>query len=226
MKSIILTIVAGFLISPSAAAASIVAGQVDDFEDGTEQAWTGAFGSPPINVASGGPAGVNDNYLQATSTGGAGPGSKLAAYNGVQWAGDYIAAGVTAIQVDMKNFSASGAALEMRLLLPFGGGGDFTSTLSQTVAADGAWHTLTFGLSAADLSYVGGSSENLNLTLQGVFRVLFRHQPGAPTGPGVGVPIVGQLGIDNVFAIPEPATALLLGLGGLILCKPRRRRAA
>ncbi len=225
MKSIILTIIAGFLIGPSAAAASIVAGQVDDYEDGTVQNWAGAFGAPPINVASGGPAGVNDNYLHVTSIGGAGPGSKLATFNPVQWAGDYIAAGVTAIQVDMRNFSVSEADLEMRLMLPFSAGGDFTSTLSQTVPADGAWHTLTFGLSAADLTDVGGVGSDLNLTLQGVVRVLFRHQPGVPTGTGGGTAIVAQLGIDNVLAIPEPATALLIGLGGLMLCKPRRRRA-
>ena len=125
MRSIILTIVAGFLAAPSVAAASVVAGQVDDYEDGTVQNWTGSFVGQPTNVATGGPAGVGDNYLQVISTGGAGPGSKLATFNdNGQWAGDYIAAGVTSIQVDMRNFSASGADLEMRFLIPFGAGGE------------------------------------------------------------------------------------------------------
>lgn len=229
MKGIILTIVAGFLIAPSVAAASVVAGQVDDFEDGTVQNWDGSSADPPapgppINVASGGPAGVDDNYLHVTSTGGGGPGSKLAAFNVAQWTGDYIAAGVMTIQADMKNFSASGEDLEMRLLIHFGAGGNFTSTLSQTVPADGAWHTLTFGLTAADLTNVGGGND-LNLTLQSVPRILFRHQSGAPTGPGVAPSIVAQVGIDNVRAIPEPATAMLIGLGALVLRNPRRRRA-
>lgn len=226
MKNIILTLVVGILIAPSVAAASIVAGQVDDYEDGTVQNWTGSFVGPPTNVATGGPAGAGDNYLQVISTGGGGPGSKLATFNdNGQWAGDYIAAGVTSIQADMRNFSASGADLEMRLLFPSGAGGNFTSTLSQNLPADGAWHTLTFDLSAADLSYVGGNPANLSFTLQNVARILFRHQPGAPTGPGVGVPIVAEAGIDNVRAIPEPATALLIGLGAFILGKSRRRRA-
>lgn len=226
MKGIVLTIVAGFLIGPSVATASIVAGQVDDFEDGTVQNWDGSFVGPPTNVASGGPAGLNDNFLQIVSTGGGGPGSKLATFNDSgQWAGDYIAAGVTSIQADMKNFSASGADLEMRLLIPFGAGGNFTSTLSQNLPADGAWHTLTFGLSAADLSYVGGNPDNLIFTLQNITRILFRHQDGLPTGVGVAPAIVAEAGIDNVLAIPEPTTALLLGLGAIVLLKPRRRRA-
>lgn len=227
MKSIVLTIAAGLLVGPSVATASVVAGQVDDFEDGTVQNWTGSFFGQPANVASGGPAGLNDNFLQVISTGGSGPGSKLATFNdNGQWAGDYLAAGVTAIQVDMKNFSASGDDLEMRLLIPFGAGGNFTSTLSQTVPADGAWHTLTFGLAAADLTYVGGNPDNLIFTLQNVTRILLRHQDGVPTGVGTAPAIVAELGMDNVLAIPEPATALLLGLGGLVLRTPRRRRAA
>lgn len=228
MKHFVLILAMGILVAPSVAVASIVAGQVDDFEDGTVQNWTGAFVDPPgapVNISSGGPAGVDDNYLQVTSTGTAGPGSKLATYNdGAQWAGDYIAAGVTAIQVDMKNFSSSMEDLEMRLLIPFGAGGVFTSTLSQTLPADGAWHTLTFGLTASDLTGIGGGTV-LNDTLESITRILFRHQPGAPTGPGVAPAIEAQMGMDNVTAIPEPATALLLGFGILILGKPRRRRA-
>jgi hypothetical protein len=228
MKRVVLILAVGILLAPSVAAASIVAGQVDDFEDGTVQNWIGAFidpPGPPINVASGGPAGADDNYLQVASIGGAGPGSKLATFNdNAQWAGDYLAAGVTAIQVDMKNFSASLEDLEMRLLIPFGAGGNFTSTLSQTLPADGAWHTLTFGLTVSDLTGVDGGTD-LNLTLQNVTRILIRHQSGPPTGVGVSPSIVAQMGMDNVTAIPEPATALLLGFGALVVGKRRRRRA-
>jgi len=219
-------LLAGFLVGPVAAKAGVMLGQVDDFEDGTVQNWGGSFATPPgppVNIPSGGPAGVDDNYLQITSIGGSGPGSKLATDNEfAQWSGDYVTAGVTAIQVDMKNFSASGVDLGIRLLFPFGAGGDFTSTLAHTVPADGAWHTLTFGLSAADLVNVGGSGNDLNLTLQNVDKILFRHQPGTPTGVGSSPPIVAQMGMDNVRAIPEPATAWMLVLTGFLLTRRRR----
>ena len=47
--------------------AQVVANQVDDFEDGTTQNWVigGAAGPEfqPMNVATDGPGGVDDNYL-------------------------------------------------------------------------------------------------------------------------------------------------------------------
>jgi len=69
-------------------------GLVDDFEDGTTAGWVvGLLGAvhpaPPANVADGGPDGDGDNYLLLTSLGGGGAGSRLAAINLTQWAGDY-----------------------------------------------------------------------------------------------------------------------------------------
>ena len=57
-----------FLMLPSSATADPVLFQVNDFEDGTTQGWFVSAGpvntiplAPPVNVASGGPAGVGDN---------------------------------------------------------------------------------------------------------------------------------------------------------------------
>ena len=51
---------------------------LNDFEDGTTQAWSEGFRSPnpPTNVSSGGPSGVGDNYVRNVSTGGNGPGGR------------------------------------------------------------------------------------------------------------------------------------------------------
>src|SRR5688572_20409255 len=56
-----------FLVSWLAAAPAlgITGGQVDDFQDGTTQGWSGM--SAPTNVATGGPDGTGDRYLQISS---------------------------------------------------------------------------------------------------------------------------------------------------------------
>lgn len=207
------------LVAASGASASIVLGQIDNFEDGTLMNWGG--GASPTNIPDGGPAGFADNFLQITSTGGGGPGSKLASFNTSQWTGDFLSAGVTAVQVDMKNFGV--ADVEMRgFLFDFGlGGGNYTSLTPITIPADLQWHTVTFSLLPADLAAVDGASD-VNATLANVAQFLFRHQPGPPAGQGVGTPIVGQLGIDNVRALPEPSTLTMMAMGSFLLRRRRR----
>ena len=77
--------------------AGITAGQVDDFQDGTTQNWSGAPNM--LSVVGGGQGGAGDLYLQVTSVGGSGPGSRMAFKNDAQWTGDYGAAGITAMLV-------------------------------------------------------------------------------------------------------------------------------
>ena len=89
-------------------ASGAVIGQVDNFEDGTTQGWVvGLLGAPspapPQNIPNGGPLGAGDNYLQLTSVGGSGAGNRLVVINLAQWAGNYTAAGVTFIGMDLRN---------------------------------------------------------------------------------------------------------------------------
>jgi len=195
--------------------AQIAFGQIDDFQDNTTQNWTGAG---PANVPNG-QGGAADRYLEVVGNGGFGSGSRVATFNETQWGGDYVSAGVTAVRVDMANFGATD--LEMRALLLFTSGGDWTSTATTLVPADGVWRTYTFGLTTSDLTLVGGSG-TLAQALSGVGRFMLRHQTGAPAGIGAGTPVVGTLGIDNVTAIPEPASIALLAVGGLALLRRRR----
>src|SRR5258706_421944 len=77
-------------------------------------------------------------------------------------------------------------------------------------------------VTAADLTYVGGGSGNLNDTLGSVARLAFRHQSGAPAGANTTTPITGILGSDNITALPEPAAALLLLAGAALWGRPNR----
>ncbi len=209
----------GLAACPALAPASIVLGQIDDFQDFTEMNWGG--GALPYNVPTDGPGGVGDAYLEVTSTGTGGSGSRLGTFNDFQWTGDYITAGVTGIDLDMRN--PGNVALEMRILLLFGAGGHFTSAVPVVVPPDNQWHNYYLGLTPADLAAVDGGF-NANATLSNVPRLLLRHDPGTPSGINGAPAIAAILGVDNITAVPEPSTALLLALlGGLTARRPRRR---
>src|SRR5438105_22417 len=77
----------------------VVAGQTDTFPANT-MSWNGA---QPTWVSTGGPAGAGDAFLQFHSIGGSGTGSHMAGFNGLQWSGNYTAAGVGAVSVDFEN---------------------------------------------------------------------------------------------------------------------------
>jgi hypothetical protein len=199
-----------------AAFGTVVFGQIDDFEDDTTMFWAGGAG--PANVSTGGPAGAGDNYLQLVATGGNGPGSRLGAYNDLQWTGDYVSEGVTAIEADVRNFGATGS-LSLRFLF-FGAGGNFTSTVPIMLPNDGLWHHVVFGVTPADLTAVDCGFD-VNATLSGTNRLLLRHQVGPPDGQFAGTAVVGELGVDNITAVPEPSALAVLLVCSLAL---RRRR--
>ncbi|HKQ50224.1 MAG TPA: PEP-CTERM sorting domain-containing protein [Phycisphaerae bacterium] len=199
------------------AQATIVFGQIDDFEDATTQSWSGGAG--PANIPTGGPAGVGDHFLQMIATGGSGPGSRLGSYNDNQWTGDYLAAGVTSIEADLRNFGSTGD-LSIRLLF-FGTGGNFTSTIPLIIPNDGDWHHVIFGITPADLTAVDGGFD-VNATLSGTNRLLIRHQVGPPGGQFAGTSIDGEMGMDNITALPEPGTLSLLVFGMAALLRRRR----
>lgn len=209
--------VAVLALCATPAVATIVFGQIDDFEDTTTMGWAG--GSGPTNIPTGGPAGAGDHYLQLVATGGSGPGSRIGSYNDNQWTGDYLAAGVTSIEADLRNFGTTGN-LSIRLLM-FGNGGNFTSTIPFIVPNDGGWYHVVFGVTPADLTAVDGGFD-VNATLSAASRLLIRHQVGAPGGSFAGTVIVGEMGMDNVTALPEPGTLGLLLLGGAALLRRRR----
>src|SRR5580704_1363575 len=81
----------------------ITLGQIDTFQDASTDGWTdGSAGDNLAIVTTGGPAGFNDYFLQVSS-GGSFP-SRLITFNDSQWLGNYVAAGVTRVEMDLKNF--------------------------------------------------------------------------------------------------------------------------
>jgi hypothetical protein len=176
---------------------AVTLGQVDDFEDGTVMGWIeGAISpDPPTNQPNGGPAGAGDNYLLNNSSGIFGAGGRLVMFNQTQWAGNYPAAGVTRIDLQMANFGA--ATLHMRIAIQGGAGTRYASTTAVALPADGVWYSASFGLTSFDLTNVGGLSSLADVLVSvNTLRIL-----SASAGPAwLGDVILASLGVDNIQA--------------------------
>jgi hypothetical protein len=179
--------------------------QIDTFDSGLEN-WAGMVqpGGSLTNVATGGPDGTGDAYLQILRD--SVPYEfHIATYNTNQWAGDYVTECITALRVGINHIAGTDP-LRIRIMI-WGDGGVWGSTSTTPLpAAGGGWNTYTFGLTASDLVHVSGGTTNLSDTLSTVNRIQIRHDyDGLPTPPGSHPQHVhGTLGIDNMEAISEP----------------------
>lgn len=197
--------------------AQVHQGLFNDFQDSTTNGWQG----PNVfNTGSGGPTGANDKFLGVTSDG-SGQGGRLATYNTGDWLGNYQSAGVTSISMMIKNFNA--VPLEMRIVL-FDGvtHARWTSTTPAIIAPNSGWTAATFSLAESDLTRVQGNS-NYQGVITNVERLMIRHDAGTPSAGGTA--ITGEMGIDNIQAVPEPATIAALAMGALTLLRRKKSKA-
>ncbi len=190
---------------------AVVSNQYDNFQDGTTQSWGSGNPNPnpPTNISTGGPSGLNDNYLLATSTGSPGAGGKLVLINSTQWTGDYVTAGVQFVSMYIKNFGVT--TLSMRIALQ-GPGGNFWSVNPIIVDPTTEWQPISFSVQPASLT--GGA--NVNSTLSGVtsFRILH-----SVAGGFTGDNIAAQIGVDNITAASQPVPVELVNFSVSVLGK-------
>ena len=209
---------AALCVSASAALASPTLFQVNDFQNGQVSGWTNGGGAPdPVNVTTGGPAGAGDRFLRVTAVGGFGAGSRLVTLNNNQrWTGNYNTDRVDAITMDLKNFGTT--PLSMRIAFEGPGSTWFATTTPFTLPADNAWHPARFDLTTSALTRAQGSATLANaLASVGELRIL--HSPTPDFRAAV---ISSSFGVDNIRAVPEPAS----GAAAVALLVPllRRRR--
>ena len=177
---------------------------------------------PVTNIPNGGPGGAGDSYIQVTSDGN-GSGGKLTAFNRDQWLGNYITAGVTGIEVDLMNQGS--VDLSIRLAFKTGPGNNGANgylTQAMLLPVGSGWQHFTISLAPSDLIPVGGPAPWDSFFIG---EVRFIHEVG--TTSLSGTPVVGQLGIDNIRAVPEPATTTLVtgtlvALAGFLFRRTRR----
>ena len=201
----------------------VVLGQIDDFQDGTLQGWRCCQGANPTNIATGGPAGMGDRYLEISSTN-----SPLGMVNDsgsspatLQWTGDYMGEGVALLRMNLNNLGAN--PLSIRISIFSNGGSSYTSTNATVLPAASGWVSADFWLDGAALSLSSGA-EALNDVLADVGALRLRHDPDPMDPPGTPQPVTGTLGIDNIAALPEPGGIAGVAAGGALLWGLQRRR--
>ncbi len=210
-------IIAALVLAPGTLAHAITLGQVDTFSSGLEDWW----GYSPYQVLpDGGPAGVGDAHFYNVS---ASLHGRLTVVNSSErWRGNYANTGVTALRVDLINFGPSELQVRARITGPREGG-SFASTQAYALPPDGQWHRVTFGLTPGDLTWIPGTAgTDLAATLADVDSVSFAHLVSISSGAGTAV--TGAWGLDNITAIPEPCSLLMLMV--VTLFTPCHRRVA
>jgi hypothetical protein len=209
-------------------------GMIDTFQTGIGGwfAGGGPLGQvppvPPHVVPTGGPTGAHDAFLQVTSSGGAGAGSRLVAMNASQWAGNYLTAGFATVEMDLRNFGASDLVIRLLFDDPIPGPPEniAVSNFGALLPAGGDWVHVAFAVSVSDFSALLGDVASA-LSDATLLRLI--HAPSV----GFADPVAGILGIDNIsagpvprpgpFAAPEPSSLLLTAVGLLALGFVRQR---
>ena len=213
-------------------ASAVSIGLIDTFEDGTTDNWRinllnlGNDAFQPINVTSGGPAGPDDNFMLMRSSGLPGPGGRLVALNPAQWAGDYVAAGITKISMDVNNLGDTDLFLRLLFEDPMNAPPENEAfTTSVFLPANSGWTSISFLVDPGSLIVEEGSA--LGALQNATILRIFSNEEAE--GPDESDPIAAMLGVDNIEAeavpVPEPSSLILLTIGVAAAYRrsPRRR---
>lgn len=231
------------LIFAAGSADAVMIGQVQDFDGQTDPGWvTSFFGAmnpnPPSVVSS---SNLSGDAMQLVATGDpmiprSQPGGKLTAFEvGGLWSGDYLGAGVNGITMDLYNSQESSAVSVRLLMMSFNDDfsvlqGAFYSSAPIAIAPGQTLDAALFSLQEGALTDLLGGASDYATVLSDVDSVRIFHNPdggtliGGPFGAGEPAPFVSAtLEVDNITAIPEPTTAVLLSLGLLGLASRSAR---
>jgi hypothetical protein len=171
-----------------------------------------------------------DYYGRIISSGAPPPaaGRALAISNTAQWAGDYLAAGVDSIELDVNNLGTTDIHLRLAIVSTDVNGGTFFLSDSILISPHGTgalgWANISFDISPDSwramnvATQLGPPGVDIDTALSSVslLRILSNPNNGVQ-----GDSIAAILGVDNITAVPEPGTFSLV-MGGLAFLGWRR----
>jgi hypothetical protein len=141
--------------------------------------------------------------------------------NGTQWAGNFSAAGINYIEMDLINLGETDLTMRLYFEDPIPGPptNEAVTTFGFDLAAGSGWQHAIFPIMPSDLTVLSGSAETV-LGRTTVLRIM--HNPEATFPPPS---IAAVVGIDNITAVPEPAVLGMtaFGVGALLLSRRLRK---
>lgn len=227
MKTTILLSLLAF--SPSSLFAVISVNSINSF-DTDAQAWVRPNSSEaPTFTADNGFDGQPGHLINRSTANR--PGNRWTMWNtSSTWTGDYLDAGVASISLWADNRSGVGSSVPLRLAFNGPGGWFITDSVAVTDSILGnEWTRYNFDITS--LTHVAQGTGIANDTLADVtaFQMLVAATiPSRIGGRGFiqadNVPST-DLRFDNIAAnaIPEPSSAILASLAGMLACSRRQR---
>lgn len=156
---------------------AITLGQVDNFQDGTPANWKQSILENVANEPNTGPAGIGDNAMRVTST------NRMVTFNQAQWTGNYIAAGVTRLTMDVRHQNAFSLWLRIGIsngsFGTHGSGDTYVTKNAIEVPNDNAWHSVAFDIAPGNFEATWSNPYNPNpaAALANVTHLRIIHNP-------------------------------------------------
>jgi hypothetical protein len=160
--------------------------------------------------------------MQISATGGSGIGGRLTVFNRAQWLGDYISQGITAIEVDLNNFSNLTLSIRVAFKQEIGPLGPGYLSQPFVLAPNSGWQHAVFTLTPGTLTAINDPFA-FNQFFSGNFEE-FRFINSFTGSDLNGDPVAAVLGIDNIHAVPEPGPLALTAIALLTLGLLRHRK--
>lgn len=166
-------------------------------------------------------------YLEVTSSGTGGRGSRLVTFNSGQWTGDYLTAGIQAF-----NFDALSAGLDpLNLRFAFDGPGGWfitTNVLLPNSTSVSTLESFSFSIVPSEVTATGSTGTGSYAdTFSNVTEFEILAAENIPNeGPGgnlTGDQINAVLWIDNLQAVPEPSVLAISAIAVFSFAARRRR---
>ncbi len=199
-----------------APALAVVDGFVEDFASGTA-GWSSQISN--TNPGSGGVGGAGDGFLRLDL---ATPFAFGSAGRGPNYTGDYLAAGITAIELSLNDVDSD---QEFEIHVAIGNPANFWQFNTPFVPPEESWGDFVVDLTDASGWTQLSGTDTLENALRSADRLLVRHDPAPFAAVGqMPDPIAGEMGIDRIRFVPGPSVIGMLGAASLGALRRRRAR--